>query len=204
MGSKEIPSLPLFLGPLWSGMVVPVKVPSIDQIDLFKNYLYSIELCEKEKTLKKQLQKNVNMNVQWMWFPKPIGIKYPKTGWHAIKINWSYFNMKKNDSNIYEILQLHFTKKTLKTLSYEFYHVQYFLNVKLRMKLIKDSLNDPLFCPFVIYKDNYVKKTITKKKKKKKNLNEQFQKNKYYPMWIKVHLLIQHLYCCTNKTEQPI
>ena len=30
--------LPLLPGPLWPGTVVPVRVPSIDQIDVFKNY----------------------------------------------------------------------------------------------------------------------------------------------------------------------
>ena len=32
-----LPSLP---GPLRSGAILPVKVPSIDQIDLLANYLY--------------------------------------------------------------------------------------------------------------------------------------------------------------------
>ena len=37
-------------------MVVPITVPSLDQIDLFKNYSYLMEPCAKN-TLKKQLHK---------------------------------------------------------------------------------------------------------------------------------------------------
>ena len=37
----RIPSLPLLPGPLWPGVIVPVKVLSTDQIDLSENYLYS-------------------------------------------------------------------------------------------------------------------------------------------------------------------
>ena len=36
------PSLPLLLAPIWSGVVVPIRVPSVVQIDLFKNYSYLI------------------------------------------------------------------------------------------------------------------------------------------------------------------
>ena len=36
------PSLPLLLGPLWPEVMVPVRVPSLDQIDKFKKYSYSI------------------------------------------------------------------------------------------------------------------------------------------------------------------
>ena len=65
---RSIPFLQLLSDPLWPG-VVTFKVPSMGQIDLFENYLYLIGLCVKEKkTFKKLLQKNLNMNVQWMWF----------------------------------------------------------------------------------------------------------------------------------------
>ena len=56
--------LPLFPGPFKLRMVVPVKVQFMSQIDLFKNYLYSIGPCAKHKNpLKKQLHKNVNVNM---------------------------------------------------------------------------------------------------------------------------------------------
>ena len=35
------PSLPLLPGPLWSWVVVPVIVPSVNEIDVFKNCSYS-------------------------------------------------------------------------------------------------------------------------------------------------------------------
>ena len=34
------PSLPLLPGRLWPGVVVPIRVSSMDQIDPFENYLY--------------------------------------------------------------------------------------------------------------------------------------------------------------------
>ena len=40
----SIASLPLLPGPLWLGMVVPVRVPSMGQINLFKNDSYSTEI----------------------------------------------------------------------------------------------------------------------------------------------------------------
>ena len=50
-----------FPDPLWPGEV-PVRFPSMDQIDLFKNYSYS---WAKQK----EVDKNLNMNVKWTWFP---------------------------------------------------------------------------------------------------------------------------------------
>ena len=35
-------SLLLLSGPLWLGVIIPVRIPSMGQIELFKNYLYSI------------------------------------------------------------------------------------------------------------------------------------------------------------------
>ena len=48
--------LPSFQVPLWAVVLVPVRFPSMGQIDLFKNYLYSIKPCA-EKSLKKQEEK---------------------------------------------------------------------------------------------------------------------------------------------------
>ena len=42
------PSLPLLVCPFWSGVVVPLRVPSMDQIDLLKNYSYLIWPCPKK------------------------------------------------------------------------------------------------------------------------------------------------------------
>ena len=42
----------------WSG--IPIRVPSMGQIDIFKNYSYLIEPCAQKKTLKKQLHKKCN------------------------------------------------------------------------------------------------------------------------------------------------
>ena len=39
-------SFPLLPGRLWPRVVVPVKSPSIDQIDLIKNYSYSVEILD--------------------------------------------------------------------------------------------------------------------------------------------------------------
>ena len=41
-GVWSTPSLPLLPSPLWHRVVVPVGVPSIGQIDLFKNQSYLI------------------------------------------------------------------------------------------------------------------------------------------------------------------
>ena len=49
-------SLPLLSGSLWPRVVVPVGVPSMHQIDQFKDYLYSIGPYAKNP-LKKQLHK---------------------------------------------------------------------------------------------------------------------------------------------------
>ena len=53
----------LLPAPLCPEVVVLVRVPSMDQIDLFKNYLYLIGASEK-KNLKKQIHKNINIYVQ--------------------------------------------------------------------------------------------------------------------------------------------
>ena len=45
------------------------------QMDVFKNYLYLIRPCGRDKPLgqlpqkkKKKKEKNVNKNIQWTWF----------------------------------------------------------------------------------------------------------------------------------------
>ena len=47
-----------------------VRVSSIRQIDLLKDHSYSIGPCEQkiQKSLKKQLHKNIDMNEQWKRF----------------------------------------------------------------------------------------------------------------------------------------
>ena len=47
-------SLPLILSPLWPRMVAPIRVPSMDQMDLSKNYSY---INEKKNPIKKQHKK---------------------------------------------------------------------------------------------------------------------------------------------------
>ena len=44
---------------------IPVRIPSLGQIDLFKNYFYSTEACAKKKNF---FRINVNVNVQWTRF----------------------------------------------------------------------------------------------------------------------------------------
>ena len=60
-----------------TGVVIPVRVPSMGQIDLLKNYLYLIEPCG-EKTLKKQLHKNINRNIQRTQFPNHCAENNPR------------------------------------------------------------------------------------------------------------------------------
>ena len=47
---SSTPSLLLFPGPLWPKMVIPVRILSMNQIDLFANDCYSMELCTKKNT----------------------------------------------------------------------------------------------------------------------------------------------------------
>ena len=59
-------SLPLLPGPFWPGVVVHVRVPSWNQIDLSKNYAYSVGLfvtispCAKKKQQEKKKKENNN------------------------------------------------------------------------------------------------------------------------------------------------
>ena len=62
-GMWRTASLPLFRGPIWLSVVVPVQVPSIRQIDLFKNYSYSIGLFVK---IRKNFFKN-NLTKMYLW-----------------------------------------------------------------------------------------------------------------------------------------
>ena len=50
---RNTPSLPLFLRPLWPGVVVPVKVPSMSQIEQF-NLLLEVIMNSKKKKKKKK------------------------------------------------------------------------------------------------------------------------------------------------------
>ena len=45
LGMWSTPSLRLFPGPLWPGVVVPVRVASMGQIELFNNLLYFGGAC---------------------------------------------------------------------------------------------------------------------------------------------------------------
>ena len=56
----ETPLLPLLPGPFRHCVVVPVRDPSMGQIDLFKNCSFSV--CQKKKTSRKNYKNNVNMN----------------------------------------------------------------------------------------------------------------------------------------------
>ena len=51
------PSLPLFPGLLWLRVAVPVRVWSMGQTEMLKNYLNSVGSYAKQKNLKKQLYK---------------------------------------------------------------------------------------------------------------------------------------------------
>ena len=55
-GMRSITLLPLFPGPLWTGVVVSVKVPFMGQIDLFENIIIWLE-CKQKITFGKQLHK---------------------------------------------------------------------------------------------------------------------------------------------------
>ena len=55
---QESPSMPLHQGPLWPGVVIIVRVPSMGQIDFFENDTYSIRAQKEIKTkFKKNPQK---------------------------------------------------------------------------------------------------------------------------------------------------
>ena len=68
-------SLVLLPGPLSLGMVVPIGVPFMSQIDLFENYSYSIGASEKEKTLEKKLHKKCTHGRIMNAVSHSIGIK---------------------------------------------------------------------------------------------------------------------------------
>ena len=64
-GVWSTPSLLLLSGSLCSAVVIPVRVPSRSQIDLFKNYSNSIGMCEKNKQKNLQLHKKCNINNEY-------------------------------------------------------------------------------------------------------------------------------------------
>ena len=57
-GMWSTPSLPLLPGSLWPGMVVPVRIPFIDQIELCNHLLYHLTVC---KQMSSGLFKNVTL-----------------------------------------------------------------------------------------------------------------------------------------------
>ena len=77
------PSLLLLPSPLWLGVAVSVWVPSMSQIDLLKNYSYSIGTCKK----------NMNINVQlvWIFWYK---MTLDRLIWHDIKICLSILQLE--------------------------------------------------------------------------------------------------------------
>ena len=65
-GKYGVPlSLPLLPGLLWPRVVAPMRVPSIDQIDDLKLFVFSWTVFEKKKNLLRiNDTRNLNMNVQ--------------------------------------------------------------------------------------------------------------------------------------------
>ena len=66
-------------------IIVNIKVPSVGKIDLLKNFLYSIELCLKEKPFKKQQE----------WVPQAtqkVSINLQLTSRHKITLDGLYEN----------------------------------------------------------------------------------------------------------------
>ena len=90
-------SLSLLWGPLWPRVVVPVRVPSMGKIDLFKNHLYLVRPCAKNRH-KKQLYKKM-----WIWIHNKCNCLTSKIVWHAININ--EINQVKRKKTFYEQLQ---------------------------------------------------------------------------------------------------
>ena len=58
--------LPLLPVPLWAGVLVPFRVPSMGQIDLLHNYSYSIGLWVKwkKKTLKNTSNEHISRDIE--------------------------------------------------------------------------------------------------------------------------------------------
>ena len=65
-------SLPLPPGPLWHGVIVSVEVPSLSQIDLFKNYFCLIGLSTKNKKFLDNVAKNIN---EYTMYNQVIGLE---------------------------------------------------------------------------------------------------------------------------------
>ena len=76
---------PLLPGPLGPVVVGSIRVLSVCQIDVSKNYLYSIGTCTKSH-FRNNYTKNVNMNVQKR-YSLTFRYKITQEGWHAFKIN---------------------------------------------------------------------------------------------------------------------
>ena len=63
----EYPSLPLLPIPLWIGEGVSVWIPSIDQINLYKNHLYSVGLYTKKGEKKEGSSQQRTTQKRKMW-----------------------------------------------------------------------------------------------------------------------------------------
>ena len=66
-----------YSGPLWPGVVVPVSVSFMGQIDLFKDYLYLIGQCANTNLLRNDNTKAVNLNIKWIWFSNILALNIP-------------------------------------------------------------------------------------------------------------------------------
>ena len=93
----------LLPGQPWGWIIVPVRISSINQTHPLKNIYNQLDYVKN--TFKKQLHKNANMNIQWLLFPNPLGIKWLLMGWHAIKKNWVaiFFLLNKDNCIIWSI-----------------------------------------------------------------------------------------------------
>ena len=79
-----IASSPIYT--LWSWVIVPVRVTSIGQVNMFKTYFYPVLLCERRKTLREQLHKECRYEDTKNTIPK-LKIKLLEMNWNVVKIN---------------------------------------------------------------------------------------------------------------------
>ena len=88
--------------PLWLGVALLFRVPSMGQIELFKNYLHTIGPWAQNK-LKKSTMQKINMKVQGKFKKKQNKTKHSPVVYHTVLSVWderytkkiSYFWMKK-------------------------------------------------------------------------------------------------------------
>ena len=86
-------SLPLLTGPLWPWLVVLVKIISMYEINLHKNYTHSIALWTKK--ISSELHKNANVNRYslGMLFPNADAVNNPRGIDMSLKINQNSANI---------------------------------------------------------------------------------------------------------------